>query len=451
MALPTHETAPVSVYYDRPRLSRMQTEAFRTVYDSPAHIGQLVLLAHTIANESAISGSEAVQLMREVAVQMYSESDSRRSKYQVDVYAGCEHGLVMNDYLWILKQRPDFLYVSDLAGSTFEGETKVIFYNKVINTARTSVGQENLRNLSSEKVEEAVIAGKDAILQGVTDGYRQLYEYVQTFSLKELSMPSPDDADGIIKWIARFTPSSENHGTWMSSLSKQTRVRILDEIGIKTRLVIDQLKLIRLRGTRIILVPGNWDGQESLELIANGDGTEAAGIKNYISIQDYAREQGLEVLPELSVVETETTFTIAAPFFWLKYDFEKFRETPEYAQLVDRAKKAKEQGKLVVCYPHAALFQSEGSGDNQKVALRTLQLMKDTGVNEVAFGHFHDKTWKDRDGRIVDPRQTAIVYQYEDEQLSFGTYIPKGDIAVAVRRKKRRQQMTKSVLPARIV
>lgn len=357
----------------------------------------------------------------------------------------------MNDYLWILRQKPDFLYVSDLAGSTFEGETKVIFYNKIVNAARTSVGQENLRNLPSEKVKEAVIMGKNAILQTVMGGYRELYEYVQTFSSGELSMPSPNDAGGVIAWIAKYSPMSENHGTWMSSLLKPTRERILDEIGQKTRLVINKLRLIQLRGTRVILVPGNWDGQESIELIANGDGSEDARISDYINIQDYARVKGLEVLPQLSVVETDTTFTITAPFFWLKYDFEKFSEAPEYQQIIGRTRRAKEEGKLVVCYPHAALFQAEASGDNQKVALRVLQLMKDMEVDEVAFGHFHDKTWKDRDGRIVDPRQTAIVYQYEDDHLSFGTYIPKGDIAVAVRRRNRKQLMTISVLPARIL
>lgn len=131
-------------------------------------------------------------------------------------------------------------------------------------------------------------------------------------------------------------------------------------------------------------------------------------------------------------------------------DFENFRETPEYQRVIERARQAKERGKLIACYPHAALFQAEGSGDNQKVALRALQLMKDMEIDEVAFGHFHDKTWKDREGRVVDPRQTAIVYQYEDDRLSFGTYIPKGDIAVAVRRRNRKQLMTKSVLPARI-
>lgn len=430
MALPSLETAPTPVYYERPRLTQQQTDVFRTVYYGPAQISQLVLLGHTIALENTISNREAVLLMREAAVQMYAESDPRRSNYQVDVYAGCEHGLVMNDYLWMLKQKPDFLFVSDLAGSPFESDTKVVYYNKLINMVR---------------------AGKNVTSPEIQQGYLELYRYVQSFSQDEISMPRPDDHVGIEEWITKYTPSNMNHGTWMSSLSRETREKILDEISTKTRLVVDQLKLIRLGGTQVILVPGNWDGQELLELIANGDGLEDTRIRDYINIQDYAREQGLEVLPQLSVVETDTTFTVTAPFFWLKNDFEKFRATTQYQLLIDRAQRAKREGKLIVCYPHAALFQAEGSGDNQKVALRVLHLMKDTGVDEVAFGHFHDKTWKDRDGRIVDPCQSAIVYQFDHDQPSFGTYIPKGYIAVAVRRRNRKQLITKSVLPARIL
>lgn len=85
MALPTLEIAPAQNYYERLRLTQQQIDVFRTVYDGPAQIGQLVLFAHIIALENTISGREAALLMREAAVQTYEQSDSRRAK----ISSGC--------------------------------------------------------------------------------------------------------------------------------------------------------------------------------------------------------------------------------------------------------------------------------------------------------------------------------------------------------------------------
>ncbi|MBI4067564.1 hypothetical protein HY407_04220 [Candidatus Gottesmanbacteria bacterium] len=384
--------------------------------------------------------------------------------------------------------RADVALVTDLTGSQYIDKTKEIFYENIVNPVGKlldNAEREN-REVSDEDLLSVSIGREPGDTRTVVDGLEELLNYqywleedpralkgrqvgdmldstvderIRQRIEKEWKVDGKWDRSKVADKILEYSrkQGGRNHGKWIASLPKESRQRIIGDIETHTKSLIEKLDSLRTeRKTRVIMVPGNWDGIESMEQIAGGDGSPDNRIDKIFDTLSYLREKQFEVFDSLRAVETENTVIISADFFWLKYyqiqpqEDESGKRQGELIQDVyQTVEKGRKEGKIIIFYPHgsaepdaldASSSRKPVSRDNRKVAEAIRDLMGKFRPNQVFANHYHMEMINSK-GEIVPLGSHHLVYNYgldgqpvlinnspeldqPDGQLTVESYVP---------------------------
>ncbi len=397
-------------------------------------------------------------LLREAALEGTTRNDSNRAGYEIFVDSGCIHG-AKPDMLVQLIQRdhPDRVFISDLVGSQgFSEETKRIYYNKLMNSIRNKLLPQHPEYVKDESLHtdeflHQNISGDPQKQYTPKDGFKELVRYVLSTNSNDsvaLQMDSWDD-DQIALWIWYFAHPDQYHGQWMSTLDKETRQLISDEVEHDVEALVKEIETNK-NDTETIYYEGNWDSKVTMQNVSDGNNigrqviegiTQRIISKKEVIRQsaipftdnrphdpldkgfDYPailRRNGNQLISSLETNETSNCFHVIGPYFAL---ISLSQDDRRYQLLVHNALEAKKKGKIVVLHMHGVpnkelLFLDKyphAVGDNKIIENNIHLMMLDTQAQVLIHPHEHDPK-RYEDGTIMSPNND-IVYNVRRDRF----------------------------------
>jgi len=298
----------------------------------------------------------------------------------------------------------------------------MIYYNEIINKARPygkdiKTSGELMGKLNNQPGD---------LWQNLQTSFMKLQTYVWNFEERDNEYIIKTKAEWnpvkIAEWLFAQLQPGMNHGYWMGSLERETRVKVLAQIAQQTQAVISANKSL---GNRVHYVVGNWDMGETLEILRTGKkgpvgASDSDLIEESFNTIGYLLEKKMHVYDKIVAVETPATLTIVAPFPALrnrkvKHYPDPFDMDSESVQgVIAKAEEVRKKGKLIVIYAHAALEHAQARyGDNGDVARNFIKLLLATEADIVVYPHEHQMR-KGPDGKVIRVNNHT-VYEYFDD------------------------------------
>lgn len=458
----------IPALYHRPQLLLNDTD--RQIFDSiikgegyivPEGVLDQLLTKVYLANKVIrpwMGMESATTLFREAVLEGREKNDPIREGYEIFIDSGCTHGTKPEKLIEIIQRdHPDSVFISDLVGSKgFSEESKKIYYNKLMNIVRNSIlpAHPEYDNDDSSHIPEllhinnSTDAGK---MHTPKDGFMELANYVLKFNPDDScarQMKSWDN-EQMALWIWYFAHGKQFHGEWMSTLDKETRQRILNEVERDTEALVHEIES-KKGDTEIHYYEGNWDAKVTMFEVSKGNrigrevvrriiernitkreilhlrtlkfkpDAEDKATDRELDYESILRRNKIRLVRNVEGFETKNCYHILGPYFGLlhlsKYDF-------NYRKMLKEALTAKRRGKAVVLHMHGVpnreyLYLDKplvSVEDNKIIQDKIHMIMLDTRAQILIHPHEHDPK-RNLDGSIMFPN-SHVVYSLKQNRI----------------------------------
>lgn len=378
------------------------------------------------------------------------------------LYAGCMHGYDVVTAEKLLSVEADYAFFSDITGSSAVERTKRVYY-------------EELAQVASPLIDNGL---SDATLLKYTKSafhklYRQQLEW-EGKSQKEISADIENlSPEFIAKKIRHFvgTGTIQSQGKWIASLSIAARRQVLEIIAQDTKKFIDVLIKMQKKGTKIIVVEGNWDSINTLEQFASGDGKNP--VTHYFNTEKYMKKRGIHFVREFTGLVTKTSFHILAPFYSM---CRKYNDIPKtfLRKLSAQTKKARKEGKVIVLYAHGVPYpEYHDLTEKKPITTKSNLLVSETlrklmillEPEEVVYSHYHELRVDAENKKVpinrdiisrVDVKNAPVVGEatslrnYKSGVFTTNVYVPFRRIALGDIDHHRESSLS-TFLPAKVI
>lgn len=282
------------------------------------------------------------------------------SPIETIVYVGCVHGIddeFLRRFLDLIKDRcPNHvIFLGDVIGTEELACLQKLFYNYVTNQlkalfeASPEPSDEEIIdyvNLKSPKDEE------DGHRLTLEEGYLRLLSYKlkllglhEEEIIKKTASLSDSDIASRIRDLRKF----EHYGHYVSSLPEKVRVELVSRLEKNTYRLLELIKTLRDQEVEVYVIWGNWEARSPLDFKSG----ELKAIpllekERPFSLATHLDKNNIPFAKELSLLETETTLQILAPFdAIIKPPDESYLEC-----LRDKVEEARGKDKTIVLVGH---------------------------------------------------------------------------------------------------
>lgn len=328
----------------------------------------------------------------------------------------------------------------DVVGNPELEELQKLFYNGVVNHARTFIKEkeatgekvkpeellsytgvnppydgftleEGFMNLRRKELELEGL-GEHAV--GLTAGQREERD-------RKLHLNPKQIADEILRY-AEYV----HYGHYVSNLPENAVKKLADGVKDNAILLNIVLKHLKDKDIKVYINEGNWDpsppfafkrgGKEAIRLSPD-EQQKATGF----SAKKFFEEQGVAYVQNMFVFETDTAAVVLLPFDQLvKYaEMDKdavARNTMQWRRKADEARKA---GKQVIVVQHGEVAWEphnltaphlEAKGEHEKIIKGSTKINELIKPDEIIHGHFHDPFVDEKGEKQAIDTKYAVLF-----------------------------------------
>ena len=215
-----------------------------------------------------------------------------------------------------------------------------------------------------------------------------------------------------------------HYGHYASNLPIEAKQALADGLEENARKVLEPIKAMQTKGTKVAMIEGNWDARTPIDFIPGVTTAEPLPLEQRLfRAKEFFEKNGVLFYNTLTTLDTETTLQILMPFDAItSFDNTKPETIEEIKTAVEWARK---DNKSVVIVSHGqpnwrihnlTVDNPQPTGEHSQIVNGLTKAIAGFRPDEIVYGHLHD-VLTDENATKLDPNTKYALKVTDDGQV----------------------------------
>ena len=375
------------------------------------------------AKENQVSPWEVTQKLRTLDVEDPEKIAEIQKRYkETVVYVGDVHGedKALTDQLERLSSNPPqyLIFEGDIIGTKKFEDLQRLFYNYLNNHSRNEILKQNPDATDSEildytgtKPPEEGFTLRKGFLKTRESELKLAGKSEAEIEIELTNLPDHDIAQQIRKY-AKYV----HYGHYASNLPEDAKKALAGGLEENARTLIETVKPLVEKGTRVIMLQGNWDARAPIDFIPGQEtATPLPEEQRLFNAKTFFEQNGVAFYRTASTLETDTTLQVLLPFDAL-VNFPNMDDS-EKEKLKREVETAREKNKSVIVVAHGepnwqihnmTIKDASPAGEHAQIIKGFSQALGLFLPDEIVYGHMHDPITDEDKNKVSEDTKYAL-------------------------------------------